>query len=914
MPSSDSAKPIKGGTLIVSNPGTGKTTSIANRVVELLESGVPEEQILCITFTEKAANEMRERVVSAVRSTKALVAAHPERISISTFHGYAYSYLQELGKDKEIASNNFLNYSIYRSFKDSDAFTYGDDYLIGTIVPKCANAIRYLKSFGILPGKIQLTKSQEVLSSIYTEEGISNISFEENSKFIEYLRIAFENYEREKDSEKKLMDYNDMLIRFIELYDPAKKHFAHVLVDELQDVNGLERRIAEMSGDSLFLVGDRKQSIFGFQGGSSSAFNELRKKDSFKTLHLKKNYRSLQGILDYSKGVFLSRTSDRSYADELDGLSGARKGDAKISAVISKDQAAAAVDTIIEMIGNSRDDGKRYAVITRTNGQIVTISRMLEERGIEHSSTVGGYTSSVAKGEMLAYLRGLLYDDTDAVIAALFTPFSGVTLHEAFQIASRKRYEKDWRKVAEGPAKGFAELKASLDMETLPKLFAERIIPISVSMGRDYYYTAMSVYSSIAEFFQMSKIPDANALFDFLAITEDEYAPVKKESRLTLTTVHKSKGLEFDSVVYVPVNTHRSLGFVDAAIYSIIKASIGRDVREELDEEDLRVDFVAFTRARDELCMILNDRQAELYVTDGMAVSTSDAQARGIATPWKYDEAYSLFLSGRKEESLKAVKGGENWLGEAVAGYFSSKNKLSYSLLNSLDKPYEFLKENILGIGGYETRGLRTGSDVHAIAEARFKHGVKPGEVEERYRPYFGNIEAIDREIREKYSAEQTDAEVPFEVPLSSMFGYKDSEGLYFKGKIDAVYKAKNGRVLILDWKTDKTNGKAGEHRRQLAVYKRAYSVMEGIDENMIDVALGFIGLKGNVNTGKLDYELDGTKSRKGQLETFGKRVLKFLEYRSKPEEFLSEVFDSGDDEPLFYRISGLIGRNPQEG
>lgn len=907
MPSPDSVKHINGDTLIISNPGTGKTTAIANRVVELLESGVPEEQILCITFTEKAANEMRERVISAVRSTKELAALHPERISISTFHGYAYSYLQELGKDKEIAGNNFLNYSIYRSFKDSDAFTYGDDYLIGTIVPKCANAIRYLKSFGILPKKIRLTESQKMLSSIYEEEGISNMTIEENSKFMEYLIKAFEDYEKDKDSEKKLMDYNDMLIRFIELYDPSKKHFLHVLVDELQDVNGLERRIAEMSGDNLFLVGDRKQSIFGFQGGSSYTFNELRKKGSFNTLHLKKNYRSLQGILDYSRSVFLARTSDSSYKDELDGLSGERKGAAKVRAVISKDQAATAADTIIEMLDEGKDNGKRYAVITRTNGQIVTISRMLEERGIEHSSTVGGYTSSVAKNEILTFLRGLLYDDTDSVIAALFTPFSGVTLREAFQIASKNKYERDWRKVAVGSAKGFAELKESLGMETLPKLFSERIMPIAVSMGRDYYFTASSVSASIAEFFQMVKVPDADSLFDFLAITDDEYAPAKKECKLTLTTVHKSKGLEFDSVVYVPVNTHKSLGFVDAAVYSIIKASLGRDVREELDEEDLRVDFVAFTRARDALCIVLNDRQAESYVLGSMAVSTSEAQARGIATPWKYDEAYSLFLSGRKGESLKAARGGENWLTEAVSEYFSSKNKLSYSLLNALDDPYEFLKDSILGISEHVTKGLKTGSDVHAIAESRFKHGVNPKDIEEKYQPYLSNIEFIDKEIRAKHSADQIGAEIPFEVPLSSIFSYKGSEGLYFKGKIDAVYRTKDGRILILDWKTDKTDSKAGDHRRQLAVYRKAYSVLEGIDENMIDVALGFIGLKGNVNTGKLDCELDETKPRKGQLETFGKRVLKFLEYRSNPGEFLDSVLNSDADEPLFYRVSKLI-------
>ena len=913
MASSDSAKHMDGDTLIISNPGTGKTTAIANRVVELLESGVPEDQILCITFTEKAANEMRERVVSAVRSVKKLSHVHPERISISTFHGYAYSYLQELGKDREIAGNNFLNYSIYRSFKDSDAFTYGDDYLIGTIVPKCANAIRYLKSFGLLPGKIRLKESQELLASIYDEEGIRNITLEENSKFMEYLMRAFENYEKEKDSERKLMDYNDMLIRFIEFYDASKKHFSHVLVDELQDVNGLERHIAEMSGDNLFLVGDRKQSIFGFQGGSSSTFNELSKKGSFRTLHLKKNYRSLQGILDYSRSVFLSRTADRSYEEELEGLSGVREGEAIVRAVISKDQAAAAVDTIIEMLGNGRDDGKRYAVITRTNGQIVAISRMLEERGVEHSSTIGGYTSSVAKSEILAYLRGLLYDDTDSVIAALFTPFSGVTLREAFQIASTKRYEKDWRKVVGGPAKGFAELKESLDMEALPKLFDERIMPIAVSMGRDYYFTAMSVYNNITEFFSIRSVPDTGSLFDFLAITEDEYAPIKKECRLTLTTVHKSKGLEFDSVVYVPVNTHRSLGFVDAAVYSIIKVSLGRDVREELDEEDLRVDFVAFTRAKDELCMVLNERQVESYSSGNVQVSTSESEGRAMATPWKYDEAYSLFLSGRKEESIKAVRRGKNWLGEAVEEYFSSKIKLSYSLLNGIDKSYGFLKENILGINGYATRGLRTGSDVHALAEARFKHGISQGGVEARYLQYFLNIEAIDKEIKEKHSAEQIGAEIPFEVPLSAMFGYRGSEGLYFKGKIDAVYRSESGRILILDWKTDKTKANAVDHRKQLAVYRKAYSVMEGVDETMIDVALGFIGLKGNVNTGRLDCSLDAAKPRKSQLETFGKHVLKFLEYRSKPEEFLKAVLVSKEDEPLFYRIRGLAKVTLQE-
>ncbi len=893
-------------TLIISSPGTGKTTAIVNRVVELLKNGASEEDILCITFTEKAANEMRERIIKALHREKTLSSMQPGKIGVYTFHGYAYSYLEELGIGRELSGNNALRYSIYKSFKESDALNYSDSYIIESIVPKVENAIRYLKSFGILPDSIEIGKAKGELKAMYMQKEIENVSLEETEKFMEYFINAFRAYEKEKNEELKRMDYNDMLIEFLRHYDKGKRHYAYVLVDELQDVNDLEREIAMVSGESRFLVGDRKQSIFGFQGGSLNGFESF-KSNGVRIETLKVNYRSLQGILDYAKKVFLSNTSDKSYAEELDGLKGNREGNADIGIIIAKDQEAAAVGKLQELLA-SKKAGETYAIITRTNGQIVSLSKMLEALGIEHSTTVGGHSSSIAKAEILAYIKGLLYDDAESAIAALFTPFSGLSLKEAFEISEKAKEQKNAFETVLAFANDFKNVRSSISMESLPKLFIDRILPISVSMGREYYLTANEIYRNIREFFSIAKNPSRKELFDFLAITEEEYEPMSKSSDVVLTTVHKAKGLEFSKVIYVPADTRDSLSFIDAVVYSIIKAVKGIDVQEELNEESLRVDFVAFTRARDSLYVVIKDRQRERYAVDGIPVSTYEAYSTREPVSWKYDEAYALFVAGRKEEALKEL-GSKNWLLDAVAQYFKSKNELSYTLLEDIIKPYEFLKKYILGIEEPKNAALSIGTEVHKLAESRFRNRIDESHLSEDMKLYLHNIDEIDKEIKKEFNAVQIDAECAFEVPLHLVFKGINDEGLLFKGKLDAIYES-NGRYLILDWKTDRTIEKAAEHRRQLAVYRLAYAAYKNIDESSIDVALGFIGLKGNINTGKMQYKLDKTKPRESQIGTFESRIAKFLKYRDDPRSFMNAVAADESNEPLFSRIMKLIEQN----
>ena len=152
-------------TIVVSNPGTGKTTTLALKVIDLIENGVKPEKILCITFTEKAKKEMFEKIFEMAKDK--FSDSEIMKINIHTFHSFAFNYLQDAGiVTGDVIGNNAMRFSILKSFDERNAFNYGKDYLISTIVPKTENAIRYIKSFGITPDKIDIDKAIEELEEI----------------------------------------------------------------------------------------------------------------------------------------------------------------------------------------------------------------------------------------------------------------------------------------------------------------------------------------------------------------------------------------------------------------------------------------------------------------------------------------------------------------------------------------------------------------------------------------------------------------------------------------------------------------------------------------------------------------------------------------------------------------------------
>ena len=289
-------------TIVVSNPGTGKTTTLSARVVKLLEDGVKPEEILCITFTTKAKKEMFDAI--RLRSAEKFSLSDILKIQIHTFHSFAYNYLVDSGLvSGDILGNNILRFSILESFEANQALNYTKSYIVGKLVPKVENAIRYIKSYGITPDKINLKKAQEqvVIAGLATK---TKYSLEELEAFTKYFIDAYQAYENSKTDK---VDYSDMLLTFIAKHRGEK--FQHVLVDEMQDMNETEAQIVKKVYENLFLVGDAKQAIFGFQGGSIKNFEEFTK--TCKPMLLATNMRSTQEILDYSKNYFLARTGFR---------------------------------------------------------------------------------------------------------------------------------------------------------------------------------------------------------------------------------------------------------------------------------------------------------------------------------------------------------------------------------------------------------------------------------------------------------------------------------------------------------------------------------------------------------------------------------------------------------------------------
>ncbi|MGC8497343.1 MAG: UvrD-helicase domain-containing protein [Thermoplasmata archaeon] len=878
-------------TIIIANPGTGKTTQLAKKVVELLKMGVKEEDLLCITFTNKAELEMKKRISDQIRDNN--VPANASKIAVHTFHSYALDYLTHLGFNYELVSGNVLRYSIYKYFQENKVFNYSLDYIKSDLVPKTENAIRYLKSFGITAEGIDVQNVEKVLRANYASSNLKSNSEEEVVSFLKYFTEAFKRYESEKSALKDRIDYADMLIQFVEKYNKNDR-YRFVLVDELQDLNELEAEIARLSGTSLFLVGDPKQAIFGFQGGSLANFKCFETLENMKKEVLYLNYRSLQPVLNYAKQHFIKNAKDRTYEKELAGLKANRKeGAADVKVYLADDQINSAIKLFLTQ---NFDMAQKTAIITRTNAQLLKLSAALDAKGIEYNITASSSTSEVAKTQVINYLRGMLYDDRESIINALFTPYSGLTLKETFQVSENRGDPASFNAAA-----NFFKIKHGLTIDNLKQLFDQIIFPVSFQLGKDHFLSARSIFKGIEEYLSTIKDKSREGLFDYISLLQEDYEPIEKNVNLVLTTVHKAKGMEFDNVIYIPSKINNRDSFIDLVVYSIIKATKKVDVKEELDEEPLRVDFVAFTRAKNRLYVVASSKkESENYRIEGFENDVISSEEVIEPDRTVFDEAYSLFLNRRYGEAINIQNGTEPWLLELIKDYFSNIESLSYSMIESLAEQMDFLKSRILKVPEPFNAAMSAGSRAHELAFKLFKNTLE-FELSEEDSMYLNNIKTVNRQLSDKYKARQIAAEL--ELNASLKYFCEDCEDLRFKAKLDAVYETTDKKHVILDYKTDKTRDYASEHRRQLAVYKRIYSVYNNVPEPEIYIALGFIALKGKINTGTITCFLDDSQDKKSQLETFKKHLEIFMKYKKEPVSFVKDILNKDYADTLDLRI-----------
>ncbi|UOS10694.1 ATP-dependent helicase [Helicobacter pylori] len=285
------AKALKGYNLVIASAGTGKTSTIVGRILYLLDNGIKPEEILLLTFTNKASNEMIARVAKYFKSSS--------KIEAGTFHAVAYRYLKEhypnlsLKQPKELKKLLESIVDTKNALTDDDKKPYTSQHLYA-LYSLYTNALK-----------------QEDFSTWLSNKNPEHTPY---AAFYENILDEFENTKKKHN----YIDYNDLLLLFKQAMLERPSPYKEVLCDEFQDTNPLQESILDaINPPSLFCVGDYDQSIYAFNGADISIISNFTQKyKNAQVFTLTKNYRSSKEILDLANQVI--QRNERIYPKNLE--------------------------------------------------------------------------------------------------------------------------------------------------------------------------------------------------------------------------------------------------------------------------------------------------------------------------------------------------------------------------------------------------------------------------------------------------------------------------------------------------------------------------------------------------------------------------------------------------------------------
>ncbi|EPZ74010.1 ATP-dependent helicase [Helicobacter pylori] len=285
------AKALKGYNLVIASAGTGKTSTIVGRILYLLDNGIKPEEILLLTFTNKASNEMIARVAKYSKSSS--------KIEAGTFHAVAYRYLKEhypnlsLKQPKELKKLLESIVDTKNALTDDDKKPYTSQHLYA-LYSLYTNALK-----------------QEDFSAWLSHKNPEHTPY---ATFYENILDEFENTKKKHN----YIDYNDLLLLFKKAMLERPSPYKEVLCDEFQDTNPLQESILDaINPPSLFCVGDYDQSIYAFNGADISIISNFTQKyKNAQVFTLTKNYRSSKEILDLANQVI--QRNERIYPKNLE--------------------------------------------------------------------------------------------------------------------------------------------------------------------------------------------------------------------------------------------------------------------------------------------------------------------------------------------------------------------------------------------------------------------------------------------------------------------------------------------------------------------------------------------------------------------------------------------------------------------
>ncbi len=595
----EAASHDKGPILVIAGAGTGKTRVLTHRIAYLIETGkaMPWE-ILAITFTNKAANEMKERIAE-------LIDYDIDKMWIGTFHAICGRILR----------------------RDIDKISYDKNFVIYDTNDQKSVVRDCIKQLDLDSKKYNVNSIRSIISSEKNNRKSPDKYITEH--YTDYIKRnvgeVYELYEKKLKTYNAL-DFDDLLIKTLKLLEMEEdirisyqERFKYILVDEYQDTNLIQYNLVKILGkktdgeNNVFVVGDDDQSIYGWRGADiRNILNFEQDFEGAKIIKLEKNYRSTNIILNAANSVInnnCQRKGKELYTDIDCG---------NLIRIIETDNEKDEAFTAAALIRKERRENNleysNLAILYRTNAQSRALEEGLIREGIPYK-IVGGlkfYERKEIK-DLLAYLM-LIYNQKD-----------NISFERIINVPKRKIGQKSIDQITENADfDGVSKFEACFNIEKLKlPAAASKSIENFVSMIEMFMIKkdVMPIFEFIQEIYEItgyksmlleedtedgksrvdnveefiSAVKDfeeryeENTLEDFLVhvtlLSDIDKTDETKIDTVTLLTVHSAKGLEFDTVFIT--------GLEDG-MFPIVNQD---DLEEDL-EEERRLFYVAITRAK----------------------------------------------------------------------------------------------------------------------------------------------------------------------------------------------------------------------------------------------------------------------------------------------------------------------------
>ncbi len=591
----EAVKHINGPMLVLAGAGSGKTKVLTNRIAYLIEQGVSSDNILAITFTNKAAKEMKEREIK-------LIGYDAKSIQISTFHSLGLKIIKE-------------NYARL-GYKSNFVILDSDDTL--TVVKKI------MKDLNLNPKFYNAREIRNKISSAKNElmdpEKYSKVEFDSN--IIEVYR----KYNK-KLVINNSVDFDDLLtlpIKLFKQYPDVLKYYQekyqYVLIDEYQDTNEAQYIFSKMlcnNHKNIFVVGDNDQAIYAFRGANyKNILNFEKDYPDAKVIMLEENYRSTQNILDAANSVIRHNKMRKDKNLWCNNDIGSKVKYIKTES--DKEECAYVSEKIKELHNDNNVNYEDIAILYRTNAQSRLIEEEMLKNGIPYR-VVGSFYFYNRKEikDLLCYLRLINnHDDDVSLLRVINTPKRGIgdkTIENLTNIATEKGMSL-FEVIESGKELTFKKMILDMEEKCENLTLTEMVDLVLNNSGmRAEYEGDKSLESEIRlenleEFKSITKGYEEEygviSLTDFLnevAIVSDVSEHQDSNNKVSLMTIHAVKGLEFDNVFIVGMEEG-----IFPHYNSINEGTIAAI------EEERRLCYVAITRAKKNLWM-LNAKRRMLF-------------------------------------------------------------------------------------------------------------------------------------------------------------------------------------------------------------------------------------------------------------------------------------------------------------